>query len=254
MKRKYLSLLLLTALPLLAALTSCSDNNDEPKPLPQKQTEILKTYASGEKAKIFKNPTFRVFRKSAETGNKWEDFDLSRYDGWSLNYLDDFIISDGASYVELDLAYDDMGYYDVIQVWQYYGKYLASQIKKAPTIYIKHDACIDLENGKIEVGPYINDVVSVSDKSIKLWAYIETVNSKNETSIFRLERDYTVTDLTADDMKNIVTVSTQREGILYIIRTARSAFGDILDVSKIPGYEQSDLKFNLAELESKYSK
>lgn len=254
MKRKYLSWLLVTVLPLLATFTSCSDNNDEPKPLPQKQTEILKSYASGEKSMLFKSTTFRAFRRSAETDNKWKDFDLSGYDGWTFNYLDDFIISGGASYVELNLAYDDMGYYDVIQVWQYYGKYLAAANKEIPTIYIKHDECIDLEKSKIEIGPYTNDVVSVSDKSIKLWAYTESVNSENEYSFFRLERVYTATGLTADAMENIATVSSEREGILYIIRTAREAFGDILDVSKLPGYENSDIKINLADMEAQYSK
>lgn len=246
--------MLVLVFPMLASLTSCSDDNDEPSPFNEQEKEILKGYKSGSTVKLFKNTEFRMFEKYSGTNNEWEEVDLHNLMGFSGNYLGDFIISNGESYVKLDLYYDAMQYSDVTDVWFYYKKYLAADGKEAPDIYIKHSDCIDLEKGTIKVGPYDNEVISVTDKGLRLYAYGDAVKSNLEPVYFRYDRTFEVEDLDGDALSNIATVDSQHDGILYMIRTARATFGDILDVSKIPGYSKYDIDIDLAALEAKYTR
>lgn len=240
--------------PMLAAFTSCSDDYDEPSPFNEQEKEILKEYKSGSAAKLFKNTEFRMFEKYSETNNEWEEVNLHNIMGFSGNYLGDFIISNGESYVKLDLYYDAMQYSDVTNVWFYYKKYLAADGKEAPDIYIKHSDCIDLEKGMIKVGPYDNEIISVTDKGLRLYAYSGATTGDLEHIDIYYDRTFEVEDLDDDALSNIATVDSQHDGILYIIRTARATFGDILDVSKIPGYSKNDIDIDLAALEAKYTR
>lgn len=246
--------MLVLVFPMLASLTSCSDDNDEPSPFNEQEKEILKEYKSGSTAKLFKEEAFDMFEKNYETGDKWVIVDLHGIFGLTYNYLGSFIVCGGASYTKLNLYYDAMQYSDVTDVWFYYGKYLASFDKKVPEIYIRHADCIDLEKGKVRIGPYDNDIVSVSDGKMRLYAYREFCNGNGDPIYHRYDRTFSVTDLDGFNPQEIAAVDSEHDGILYIIRTARATFGDILDVSKIPGYSKYDRDIDLAALEAKYTR